>query len=66
MGPPPGQATFNDAAPGYEAAMHGACISCHQQEAEAQNRPALGQCTTCHRQDDMETVDVGEIESARK
>jgi hypothetical protein len=66
MGPPPGQASFNDAAPGYEAAMHGACISCHQQAAESQNKPALGQCTACHRQDDMETVDVGEIEAARK
>jgi hypothetical protein len=65
MGPQPSQVTFDHAAPGYREAMHGTCISCHQQEAELQNEPALAKCSTCHRRDDVESVDVGGTEAAR-
>ncbi len=48
MVPEAGATSFNPFAPGYQAAMHGACIACHQQEAERQARPELGQCSACH------------------
>ncbi len=37
-------------APGYRAAMHGLCVPCHEERARdvALDRPALGQCATCH------------------
>ncbi|MGD9369665.1 MAG: polysulfide reductase NrfD [Desulfobacteraceae bacterium] len=48
MEPKAGETTFNDSAPGYEEAMHGTCLTCHEQEAQQQNRPELGQCPACH------------------
>jgi hypothetical protein len=48
MSPRTGETRFNYLAPGYKQAMHGACITCHQQEASAQNRPDLSQCPICH------------------
>jgi hypothetical protein len=35
-------------ASGYRVAMHENCISCHEREAAAQERPALAECSTCH------------------
>jgi Ni/Fe-hydrogenase subunit HybB-like protein len=37
-------------APGYEAAMHGLCIKCHEQRAHDPqvNKPTLAECATCH------------------
>jgi hypothetical protein len=29
--------------------MHGACADCHQEEALKQDRPALEDCSTCHK-----------------
>lgn len=48
MKPKAGESTFNDFAPAYREAMHAACIPCHQQEAELQNKPELGRCPACH------------------
>jgi len=33
---------------GFVQAMHDTCVPCHQREAEAQERPKLGECGTCH------------------
>jgi Ni/Fe-hydrogenase subunit HybB-like protein len=41
-------AAFNYIAPSYVEAMHGVCQDCHQQEAQAQGRPELALCSTCH------------------
>jgi hypothetical protein len=37
-------------APNYTTALHGVCISCHEERAKdvRVNKPALGQCATCH------------------
>ncbi len=37
-------------APNYVTAMHGLCISCHEERAKDArvNKPNLGQCGTCH------------------
>lgn len=32
----------------FQGAMHGNCITCHQQEKENRNRPDLAECSTCH------------------
>jgi Ni/Fe-hydrogenase subunit HybB-like protein len=48
MTPGPNQASFNYNAPGYKEAMHGTCLSCHQQEALAQKKPELARCPACH------------------
>jgi hypothetical protein len=46
--PGPGETAFNDQAIGYVAAMHGACIPCHEREAVAQAKPELARCPVCH------------------
>jgi Ni/Fe-hydrogenase subunit HybB-like protein len=33
---------------GYRAALHGTCVTCHEEEAARQKRPTLGDCATCH------------------
>jgi Ni/Fe-hydrogenase subunit HybB-like protein len=33
---------------GYRAALHENCVKCHKEEAAKQQRPALGDCSTCH------------------
>ena len=43
-------AAFNYLAPSYLDALHGLCRDCHQQEAQAQARPELALCSTCHTQ----------------
>jgi Ni/Fe-hydrogenase subunit HybB-like protein len=50
--PGPGETTFNYQAIGYVAAMHGACIPCHEREAVAQAKPELARCPTCHQPDE--------------
>ena len=35
-------------APAYRAAFHEHCIPCHRREAEARERPELGECANCH------------------
>jgi hypothetical protein len=52
MTPQAGETTFNYMAPGYADAMHSACTTCHEREAEAQDRPELAQCPACHQVDD--------------
>ena len=42
------QASYSRFAPGYQGALHGTCLTCHQQEAEKQARPELANCSTCH------------------
>jgi hypothetical protein len=32
----------------YMEALHTNCIECHEEEAERQDRPTLGDCSTCH------------------
>jgi hypothetical protein len=39
---------FSDLAPGYKDAMHGACLECHQIQAEEMGRPELSYCPVCH------------------
>jgi hypothetical protein len=58
MKPGPGETAFDDRAIGYAAAMHGACIPCHQQEAAAQARPELARCPACHQSSDGNAVDL--------
>jgi hypothetical protein len=43
----------NYMAPAYADAMHGLCISCHQQKVEANltENAELARCTTCHKED---------------
>ena len=48
MVPQGGEKGFNLVAPGYKDALHGACVACHEQEAEAQARPELARCPACH------------------
>lgn len=48
MAPQIGETTFNYMAPGYRDAMHGACVTCHEGEAEAQAMPELARCPACH------------------
>lgn len=48
MSPAAGETMFNDLAPGYKDAMHGACITCHEEEAKQQVKPELTQCPACH------------------
>jgi hypothetical protein len=43
---------FSQYAPGYKDAMHGVCLDCHIKEAEIQNIPDLGECSTCHTHQD--------------
>jgi len=46
---PQGQNTaFQPQAPGYKDAMHGLCISCHEEQAEPLQKPELAQCSACH------------------
>jgi hypothetical protein len=35
-------------ASGYRLALHENCIACHKTEAAKQERPTLGDCSTCH------------------
>jgi hypothetical protein len=49
MAPQTGEVTFNYLASGYEDAMHGTCLTCHEQEAEARGKPELEQCSACHK-----------------
>ncbi|GAB4529633.1 MAG: hypothetical protein Kow0063_06860 [Anaerolineae bacterium] len=51
MTPATGEMTFDYMAPGYKDAMHGVCVPCHKQEAEAQAKPELARCPTCHQLD---------------
>jgi len=37
-------------AAGYTEAMHQVCLGCHQQQAEAVEKPDLPRCGTCHRE----------------
>jgi hypothetical protein len=40
-------------APGYMDAMHGLCVTCHQEQAQAEPEKlgeTFGECTTCHRE----------------
>ena len=39
----------------YQDAMHGVCVGCHQKEAEAAERPGLGECHTCHQGSEAQT-----------
>lgn len=48
MIPAEGQAVFIPEAVGYKAAMHGQCLNCHVDQAEAQDRDDLEVCSTCH------------------
>jgi hypothetical protein len=48
MVPIDGQTVFNMKASGYEDAMHGRCLDCHEQQALEQDRPDLALCSTCH------------------
>ncbi len=48
MTPAEGQTVFEAMAPGYKDAMHGRCLTCHQQQAVEQNKPQLALCSTCH------------------
>jgi Ni/Fe-hydrogenase subunit HybB-like protein len=57
MLPQVGETAFNYVAPGYTDAMHGTCIPCHEQEAEAQSKPELARCPACH-QPDENAVDL--------
>lgn len=43
-------ATQENYAPGYINAMHGLCITCHQQRKEELNNPRHDECATCHRE----------------
>ena len=52
MAPQFGETPFNYMAPGYKDAMHGACITCHEEEAKQQVKPELAQCPACHQLDD--------------
>jgi hypothetical protein len=49
MMPPAGQAAFNHAAPGYQTALHGTCLTCHEHEAKTQGKPELARCPACHK-----------------
>jgi Ni/Fe-hydrogenase subunit HybB-like protein len=49
MAPQAGETSFNYLATGYQEAMHGTCLACHEQEAQEQDRPELGRCPTCHK-----------------
>lgn len=40
---------------GFVQAMHDSCIPCHEQEAAAQDRPELGECSNCH--ESLRTLD---------
>ncbi|MFZ5822311.1 MAG: NrfD/PsrC family molybdoenzyme membrane anchor subunit [Chloroflexota bacterium] len=48
MLPGEGEAAFNQMASGYKDAMHGRCLTCHQQQEKEQDIPNLSQCSTCH------------------
>jgi hypothetical protein len=48
VGAPPDSAVVLAWASGYERAMHGTCIRCHEREREAAGKPALADCGTCH------------------
>lgn len=48
MSPAAGETAFKDLAPGYQEAMHGACQSCHEEQAAATGNPGLAACATCH------------------
>lgn len=48
MAPQFGETIFNHIAPGYKDAMHGVCITCHEEEAKQQARPELARCPACH------------------
>jgi len=37
-----------DIAPAYTDAIHASCVGCHNEKAEASNKPHLGRCDTCH------------------
>jgi hypothetical protein len=56
MTPQVGETTFNYLAPGYEDVMHGACITCHEEQARAQAEPELAQCPACHQQENNDVV----------
>ncbi len=48
MTPAEGQTVFDAMAIGYQDAMHGRCLTCHQQQAQEQGKPQLALCSTCH------------------
>ncbi len=64
MLPQAGQTVFNSMAPGYQAALHGACLACHEQEAQAQARPELAHCPACHTSTDG--LESPQLETARR
>jgi hypothetical protein len=47
-------------APGYKMAMHGLCISCHQEQdaKTAREEPYLSRCTTCHQGEFADEVEL--------
>ncbi len=47
-------------APGYLDAMHGLCITCHDNVAQKRDRPHHGRCDTCHRTE-IEPVDTARL-----
>jgi Ni/Fe-hydrogenase subunit HybB-like protein len=47
--PPDGPFAMRRAS-GYRVAMHDTCIACHERERERLERPALADCSTCHRE----------------
>jgi len=48
MIPDQNEEEFNYFAPGYKDAMHGLCISCHEDQAEQLEKTEMDQCATCH------------------
>jgi len=61
MLPGEGEAAFSQMAPGYKDAMHGRCLTCHQQQEKEQDIPNLSQCSTCHtyNQEDLDATFAG-------
>ena len=57
--PPPEQGLMGFA-PGYMDAMHGLCISCHEEVEEKENKLHHSRCDTCHRLE-IEPVDTAQF-----
>jgi hypothetical protein len=58
-----GKAAFSPLAPGYKDAMHGRCLSCHEEQAATQNLPELAACSTCHAGGDENLLVGGKTDS---
>ena len=46
--PPPENARFNFYAPSYMDAIHGMCITCHEEQEKILNNPGMAECAHCH------------------